>query len=104
MLWHIVKFRFAEETTDEERTSLEHALAGLADRIEQVRLLRVARSVDEADVSGLLSGFDDEAALATYRDHPEHLPVVARARELCEEITRLDIETDDPTDVLTRTG
>lgn len=96
MLWHIVRFRFPADVDPAEREGLEADLAGL-DAIDEVRLVRVARDVDEPRVTGLITGFDDEGALAAYRDHPDHVPVVERARGLCESITRLDLETgDDP--------
>lgn len=100
MLWHIVKFRFAETTGIGEQEELAMALTGLIEEIPELRILRVAPSIDEPDVLALLSGFDDEAGLAVYRDHPAHLPVVARARELCTEVVRLDFVTGDPVDAL----
>jgi hypothetical protein len=103
MLWHIVTFRFSPEAGVAQRDALVSALTGLIDDIDELRFVRVAPSLDEPDVVGLLSGFDDAADLAVYRDHPAHLPVVARARELCAEITRLDLVTDDPPDALPRT-
>jgi len=87
VLWHIVRFRFPADVDPAARADLEARLAGL----------------DDPQVTGLLTGFADEAALAVYRDHPEHVPVVARARELCEDIVRLDVVTDDPPDALPRT-
>lgn len=104
MLWHIVRFTFAEDTDSTDREQLEEALRGLADAIGEVRLLRVARDVDDERVTGLITGFDDADALAAYREHPDHVPVVARARELCADITRLDVVTHDPVDALARTG
>lgn len=96
MLWHIVRFRFPDDTDSAEREQFEADLAGL-DAISAVRLVRVARDVDDPQVTGLITGFDDVDALAVYRDHPDHVPVVERARQLCESITRLDLPTgDDP--------
>jgi hypothetical protein len=104
VLWHIVRFRFAEGTAEADRRALLDDLAGLVDHIAELRFVRVAPSIEEPDVIGLISGLDDAEALAVYRDHPAHLPVVARARELCSEITRLDVMTDDPGDALPRVG
>jgi hypothetical protein len=102
VLWHIVRFRFRPDVDQADREALARSMAGLADTIDELRLVRVAPSVDEPDVLGLITGLDDADALAAYRDHPDHLPVVARARELCEEIVRLDVVTDDPADALPR--
>lgn len=101
MLWHIVRFRFPDGVDPAARESLETALAGL-DAIDVVRIVRVARDLDDPQVTGLLTGFTDADALAVYRDHPEHVPVLQRARELCESITRLDMVTADPPDALSR--
>lgn len=96
MLWHIVRFHFPETVDDADRRALERDMAGLADVIDEVVWLAVARSVDEPHVTGLLTVFADEDGLAVYRDHPRHTPVVARARELCDEIVRLDVEAGTP--------
>lgn len=96
MLWHIVRFD-CHELGEDDRVDLERRLDALRD-LEVVRGLRVARDVDEAGVTGLLVALDDEAALATYREHPDHQPVLARVRELAVPATRLDVVTpDDPT-------
>ncbi|HZS44126.1 MAG TPA: Dabb family protein, partial [Blastocatellia bacterium] len=49
-------------------------------------IVRAARSYD----MGLVSIFDDKAALDVYTPHPAHLPVVERARELCESVVSVD--------------
>ena len=87
---------FAPAHTEADRVAWERSVVALTETIPEIRLARVARSVDEPDVTGLIIGFDDEHGLAVYRDHPDHVPVVARMRELCAEVTRLDIVTDDP--------
>lgn len=96
MLWHIVRFRFPADVDDGERQALERDLEGLAEVVDEVAWLAVGRDVDEPQVTGLLTLFDDHDALATYRDHPAHRPVVARARAMCEDIARLDMVADTP--------
>lgn len=96
MLWHIVRFRFPSDVDERERRDLEAALAALDEKIDEVTYLAVGRDLDDPRVTGLISGFDDEAGLAAYRDHPAHLPVVARARELCDDIQRLDVVAGAP--------
>jgi hypothetical protein len=91
VLWHIVKFRFRPEVSQADRTDLAEQLRALAEHIGELRALHVAPSIDEGDVLGLVTQLDDADALAVYRDHPAHLPVAARARELCAEIVRLDM-------------
>lgn len=96
MLWHIVRFTFPAGLPESDRHALEADLAGLKERIAEVRYLAVGRDLDDPAITGLVTAVDDEAALAAYRDHPDHRPVVARARELCERIDRLDLVADAP--------
>lgn len=96
MLWHIVRFQFRSDVVDGDRRALERDIEALADLIDEVVWLAVARDVVEAQVTGLLSVFQDEAALDAYRVHPEHVPVAERARALCAGITRLDMPAGTP--------
>lgn len=98
MLWHIVRFDCGH-LDDADRDDLEARLRGLVD-LDVVRGLRLARDVDDPAITGLLVALDDQDALAIYRDHPDHLPVVARVRELGVGATRLDVLTDDDPGVL----
>lgn len=96
MLWHIVRFHFPATVDDAARHALERDLALLDEVIDEVVWLAVARDLDDPAVTGLLTLFNDEHALASYRVHPEHVPVVERARALCDEIVRLDVEAGTP--------
>lgn len=98
MLWHIVRFDCGHLDAA-DRDDLEAQLRGLV-ALDVVRGLRLARDVDDPAVTGLLVALDDRDALAIYRDHPDHLPVVARVRELGVGATRLDVVTDDDPGVL----
>jgi len=100
VLWHVVKFRLHPEISAVERTEFEQLLAGLAGQIPSLRFVRVAASIDESDVVGLLTGFDDVAGLEAYKVHAAHVPVIERTREIATEVVRLDVETPDPSDAL----
>ncbi len=93
MIWHIVRFDMSE-LDEATRASLENDLAGLT-ALEDVAWLRVARDVEDPGMTGLITAFADHDALERYRVHPDHLPVVQRARELAIPAVRLDIATDD---------
>lgn len=101
MLWHIVRFTYAHTTTEAERVEHEAQLTGLLDGVEVVRFVRVGRDVNDPGVTGVIVGLDDEAALAVYKDHPNHVPVAKRGVELSEDVERIDFLTDDPVDALT---
>ena len=93
MIWHVVRFD-CSEVEEGTRREVEASLAALAD-LEEVAWLRVARDVEEPTVTGLLTVLTDADALARYRVHPEHVPVVERIRALGIPTVRLDIATDD---------
>jgi hypothetical protein len=93
MIWHVVRFDFAG-VDDATRAEVEASLAAL-DGLDEVAWLRVGRDLEEPTVTGLLTAFADEQALAAYRVHPRHVPVVQRIRELGVAVTRLDVTTDD---------
>lgn len=96
MLWHIVRFQFRADVSDDERRALEGDMEALSEAIDEVVWLAVARAVDEPAVTGLISLFEDESSLAAYRVHPRHVPVAERARVLCADITRLDVAAGSP--------
>jgi hypothetical protein len=98
VIWHVVRFDLGE-LDEATRVEVEAALADLV-HLDVVSFLRTGRDVDDPAVTGLLVGLADEAALATYRDHPDHLPVVRRIRELGVPTTRLDIASDDDPAIL----
>ena len=93
MIWHIVRFEMGS-LDDERRAELEEALRGLA-AIEQVAWLRVSRDIDDPEVTGLITGFRDRDDLDVYREHPDHLPVLQRMRELRVPAVRLDVASED---------
>ncbi len=98
MIWHVV--RFALGSLDEDvRVDIEAQLAALAD-LDVVEFVRVGRDVQQPDITGLIVGLADEAALAAYRDHPDHLPVVRRIGELDVPRVAFDIVSDDDPSVL----
>jgi quinol monooxygenase YgiN len=98
VIWHVVRFDFSG-IDDTAREEVEADLRAL-DRLDEVAWLRVARDVEEPTVTGLLTVFVDHEALEAYRVHPDHLPVVARVRELGVGTVRLDVATDDAVEAL----
>jgi quinol monooxygenase YgiN len=93
VIWHIVRFDMTH-LDEVVRREVEAALEGLT-ALEEVRWLRVARDVEDPGVTGLITVFDDVDALARYRVHPDHVPVVDQVRDLGIGATRLDLATDD---------
>lgn len=93
MIWHIVRLDFAD-IDEADRQDLEDRLAALTS-IDEVAWLRLARDVEDPAVTGLITAFDSVDDLASYRVHPDHIPVVERIRELGLSTARLDLATDD---------
>jgi hypothetical protein len=93
VIWHVVRFELGQ-LSEEVRTEVEDQLAALAD-LDVVAFLRVGRDLEDPSVTGLVVGLADAEALAAYREHPGHQPVVRRIAELGVPRVRLDIESDD---------
>lgn len=96
---------FRPDVGEDDRRGAEEAIAAMPDEIEVIRFLRLARSIDEPDVTGVMVGFDNADAMAAYAAHPVHVPAAQRIDALCADVVRLDIETsDDPATLLPRTA
>ena len=95
MIRHIVFFKFKPETSAEDRKDLLQRVKELPLQVPGI----VAPEVGE-DFMGsprsyhaaLIFSFADRAALNHYATHPDHLPVVERARQICESIAAVDFE------------
>ncbi|MEV8338591.1 Dabb family protein [Leucobacter sp. NPDC077196] len=81
-LRHIVSWKFAGETREERDAQAAQAVAAiepLRDLVPSVRALSLHRNElfdgTNFDLT-LIADFDDEAGLAEYASHPEHLPVI----------------------------
>lgn len=93
MLTHVVLFKFKPETTAEQACQLETGLKGLPQRISDIREFRVGRDVIRSERSydlGLVSAFDDLAAMQRYQVHPAHQEVVALVKALCAGVVAVD--------------
>jgi hypothetical protein len=97
MLRHIVLFKFKADVPRSERENFIEELRRLPQQISEVLewevgedITRIARSYDLA----LVSSYADQSALQRYTDHPNHLPVVAHSKVICESVVSVDYETD----------
>ncbi|HKQ79411.1 MAG TPA: Dabb family protein [Blastocatellia bacterium] len=92
---HIVLFRFKSETPQSDRESFLEMLRAMPQRISEIKsfeagfdLVRAPRSFDLA----LVTSYEDLAALDRYAKHEHHLPVIERAKEICEQVVAADFE------------
>ena len=93
MLTHVVLFKFKPETTAEQAQQLEAGLNGLPALISEIREFRVGRDIIRSERSydlGLISAFDDLAAMQRYQVHPAHQDVVTLVKTLCAGVVAVD--------------
>lgn len=95
MIRHLVLFRFKTETTPSDREAFLEMLRALPSKISEILefdagfdVVRAPRSFDLA----LMATYDDLAALDRYAKHEHHLPVIARSKEICEQVVSADYE------------
>ncbi|MBW1646670.1 MAG: Dabb family protein [Deltaproteobacteria bacterium] len=96
MLHHVVLMKFKPGVADGQVEALERALDDLPNRIIQIQTYEFGRDVLHSERSwdfALISGFANLTALQTYQQHPDHQAVVARLREICEQIVCVDFES-----------
>jgi hypothetical protein len=93
MLTHVVLFKFKPDTTAADADRLQAGLQALPAVIGEIREFRVGRDVIRSERSydlGLVSGFDDLAAMQRYQVHPAHQEVVALVKTLCASVVAVD--------------
>ena len=95
MLTHIVLFKFKPGTTEDQIQQMAEGLGSLPQTIEEIREFRFGRDVVRSERSydfGLVSSFDDLAAMERYQVHPEHQKVVAHVKTIAESVVAVDYE------------
>jgi hypothetical protein len=95
MIRHIVMFRFKADTPQPDRDAFRAMLDGLPAKIAEIQSFEtgvdVIRSPRAFDLA-LIATYADLAALDRYAKHEDHLPVVARSKEICEQVASVDYE------------
>lgn len=95
MLKHVVLFKFKAETTAADIDKLATGLGALPEIISEIHEFVFGRDVVRSERSydfGLVSSFDDRAALDAYAIHPEHQLVVAHVKQICSSVVAIDFE------------
>lgn len=85
MFHHIVLFRFKEDVSPETIADLRSHILSLRNTIDTIHHLSVGRDAGLSDGNWdlvVVAAFADIDGYRTYRDHPEHLPVIERLRTL----------------------
>lgn len=96
MLTHIVIWKYRADVEAEVRAEHVRLLSGLEASIKEIESLSVGfdvvklpRSFD----SGLVAIFKDQAALAAYTVHPEHIKAAAFGKTISESVASVDFES-----------
>mgnify|MGYP000131392628 CR=1 FL=1 len=95
MIRHIVIFKFKPEVPQSDRDGFLEMLRALPAKISEIvdfeagfDVIHSPRAFDLA----LVSSYADLDALDRYAKHEHHLPVIARAKEICEQVASVDFE------------
>ena len=100
MIRHIVMLKFKSGTTDAQVEEMTALLEELPNKIIEIHLFEFGRDVLKSDRSydfGLVALFANIEALGRYQKHPEHLKVLEKIGDICEDVKIVDFE--DPKDV-----
>lgn len=92
MIRHIVLFSLHDSESPEAEALLA-SLRALPAQITEIRGLMLGRTINESrgHQFALTVDVDDADALARYREHPDHIPVVERLGGLSLDIVVADI-------------
>ncbi|HKV39848.1 MAG TPA: Dabb family protein [Blastocatellia bacterium] len=95
MIRHVVFFKFKPEASKAQRDSVVAQLRALPDQIDVIRKFEVGENIlpqARAWDAVLIGEYDDLAALDVYSNHPAHVAVVARIREISDSVGSVDYE------------
>jgi hypothetical protein len=92
---HIVFMKFKAGVTERDIADLEKAMAKLPGKIPEIKEYQFGRDIVHSERSydfALVSAFEDLQALKRYQPHPDHLPVLTKVKEICENILAVDFK------------
>ncbi len=93
---HLVILKLKPTTADAEAEALLASIRALPHKIPGILDLQCGRNFSPGRDHGFHLGvrvrFTDRAALAAYGPHPEHQPVSARLRDLCDDVLAIDFD------------
>ncbi len=98
MLNHVVLMKFKPGTSDADIRELETLLNDLPNKIMEIQVYEFGRDVLRSDRSydfAIVSLFANVPALERYQKHPDHLPVAARIKAMCEHLVVVDFFGSD---------
>ena len=96
MIQHVVMFKFKPDVKDSDIEEFEKAIDALPHKIAEIQALESGRNIFRSERSydfALVSVFADMEALQRYQNHPDHLLVVSKVKEICSKVGSVDFET-----------
>ena len=98
MINHVVLMKFKPHTGQADIEDLAKELDDLPNKIIEIHSYEFGRNLVQSDRSydfALVSLFANLQTLDQYRNHPRHLKVQKKNRELCDDIVTVDFEGSD---------
>jgi len=98
MINHVVLMKFKPDADEDAIKDLEESLDQLPNIITEILVFEIGRDVVRSERSydfALVSLFANLETLDRYRTHPEHLKVLEKIKNLCDDIVAVDFEGTD---------
>jgi hypothetical protein len=98
MLNHIVLLKFKSGVSNTDIEELEKMLGDLPNKITEIHSYEFGRDVMRSERSydfALVSLFANPETLERYQQHRQHLPVLKKIKQLCENVATVDFEGSD---------
>ncbi len=98
MINHVVFVKFKPEVDDADIKDLEKSLEDLPNKITEIHTYEFGRDLVRSDRSydfAVVSLFANLQTLEQYHNHPHHLKVVEKIRNLSSDIITVDFEGSD---------
>ncbi len=106
MLNHVVVMKFKPGIPEAEIDALERDLDDLPNAIVEIHMYEFGRDILQTGRSydfAIVSLFANQEALQRYQQHPAHLKVGNRLKELCNHIHTVDFFGTDASDLKSKT-
>ncbi|MFC1859114.1 Dabb family protein [Thermodesulfobacteriota bacterium] len=99
MIHHVVMFKFKPDVQDSEIEEFAKDIDALPDKIVEIQALESGLNIFRSERSydfALISVFANMEALQRYQNHPDHLLVISKVKEMCSKVGAVDFETEHP--------
>ena len=98
MLNHIVLFKFKASVEETDIQTIEDLLDDLTNKIVEIHQYEFGRNVTQSKRSydfALVALFANPESLQRYIEHPDHLAVLRKMSNMCENIVTVDFPGSD---------